>query len=88
MAIGYIAMTDGPGYLTIAGDGRRFIMETGFMMITMAGYGYPEISGPLPGLPGGNQATITDGRLFLPAQIGMADGGRETGIGILFMHNG
>src|SRR5450432_4857055 len=41
METGYIPMPDGPGLLTITGDGHLFTMAAGFLKMAMAGCGFP-----------------------------------------------
>ena len=47
--IGFIQILAGHGFQTIAGVGLLSTMAVGFMMIFMDGYGYPDMSGLLPG---------------------------------------
>lgn len=60
--IGFIPITDGPGYLLTVGDGRLFITGAGCMKKVMDGYGCLATNGRRPGLPGGTVAAIMDGR--------------------------
>lgn len=52
-----------PGYLTMNGDGRHFIMADGILMIIWAGHGFPVMSGDRLGSIGGPAEATTVGRL-------------------------
>ena len=52
MVTGYIQNMDGNGSQTIHGAGLLSIMAGGFLRMTMAGYGFLEQNGLLPGLCG------------------------------------
>jgi len=47
--IGCLLHMAGHGCLITAGVGLLFIMADGFMIRFMAGFGYPDINGDLPG---------------------------------------
>lgn len=49
MDTGYIQIMAGHGILIIPGDGPRFIMALGAMMIFTGGIGYPAMFGALHG---------------------------------------
>lgn len=59
--IGYKHNMETPGYLTTPGDGPHSIMDVGFMMIFMAGFGFRIQYGAPHGLTGGKAMVIMDG---------------------------
>ena len=63
MAIGFIPITDGPGYRIMTGAGGRSTMAAGCMMMIMGGCGCPVMNGRQPGFPGEVEADVMGGRL-------------------------
>ena len=61
IATGFILIMDGPGFQITIGDGLRFTMAAGCMIMHTDGCGYLVINGRRPGFHGEAVATIMDG---------------------------
>lgn len=61
MEIGTILNMAGNGFQTTIGDGRLSIMGVGNWIPIMAGYGYRDMNGRLPGFRGVSMVIIMDG---------------------------